>query len=327
MIPCKNDPLENPDAACRVCGCLSPSRQFAVKKPASRAGIFYYCHSCQSWSFYPKKHFDSYDADYYGAGNSRVGGIAQCIRKFSANFRARFATGIAGSGECLDIGCGDGEFLKAMVAHGWSVKGTELPGPAFERANKKLPGQILGTAKFETTFLPSSYNLITMWQVFEHLENPRQVLGSCASLLIPGGFLAVGVPNPFSWQALWGKGDWLHFDPPRHLHLESLQTLLREAENLGFSCVTIRHPWVEFGPIGWIQTAMNKFGFPRDLFLEKMKDRWSSTSILSQILWILVAAALVLPAFFLSITESLNKQSATYEVYFQLGRTQGDPHP
>jgi hypothetical protein len=158
-----------------------------------------------------------------------------------------------------------------------------------------------------------------MWQVFEHLENPRQVLERCRNLLSAEGILAIGVPNPISWQALWGKRDWLHFDPPRHLHLENLQTLVREAEGLGFTCIAVRYPWVEFGPIGWLQTLMNKLGFSRDYFFEKMKDRWAQASILSQIVWTLLAFLLAFPAFFLAFLESLYKRSATYEVYFRRG--------
>jgi hypothetical protein len=98
-----------------------------------------------------------------------------------------------------------------------------------------------------------------------------------------------------------------------------LQTLVREAESLGFTCIAVRYPWLEFGPIGWTQTLMNKLGFSRDYFFEKMKDRWAQTSILSQILWTLLAIVLALPAFFLAFLESLNKRSATYEVYLRRG--------
>lgn len=64
---------------------------------------------------------------------------------------------------------------------------------------------------------------------------------------------------------------------------------------------------------------MNKLGFSRDYFFEKMKDRWAQASILSQIVWTLLAVLLAFPAFFLAFLESLNKRSATYEVYFSRG--------
>jgi hypothetical protein len=48
-----------------------------------------------------------------------------------------------------------------------------------------------------------------------------------------------------------------------------------------------------------------------------MKDRWAQTSMLSQIVWTLLAIVLALPAFFLAFLEALNKRSATYEVYLR----------
>jgi 2-polyprenyl-3-methyl-5-hydroxy-6-metoxy-1,4-benzoquinol methylase len=321
MIPTKekNHFLENYRPFCRVCASNSLAQHCIIKKPVSRAGAFYFCKACEALSFHAESDAYAYGDDYYGCGNSKVGGLAHAIRCLSANWRADFVSKLVGKGHCLDIGCGDGEFLKAMYSRGWSIKGTELPGSACERAKKKLPGQIVCAAQFESAADPGSCNLITMWQVFEHLENPRQVLERCRNLLSDGGVLGIGVPNPISWQALWGKVDWLHFDPPRHLHLENLQTLVREAESLGFTCIAVRYPWLEFGPIGWTQTLMNKLGFSRDYFFEKMKDRWAQTSILSQILWTLLAIVLALPAFFLAFLESLNKRSATYEVYLRRG--------
>lgn len=305
---------------CRVCVSKTTKRFFAIEKPAARAGVVFLCRQCAAWSFHPAQTANAYGEDYYGSGNSKVGGLAQRLRIFSANGRARFAARLTGKGECLDIGCGGGEFLKAMYRRGWSVKGTELPGTAFERAERKLPGRIVCTDRFETAARPGSCDLVTMWQVFEHLKNPAEVLTACRDLLAEGGILAIGVPNPESWQARWGREDWLHLDPPRHLHIQPVQTLVREAEALGFEWVATRHPWLEFGPIGWLQTAMNKLGFSRDYFFERMKDRWSGVPVPSRIAWNILAAFLALPAFVLTLLEWMCGRSATYEVYLRRQR-------
>ncbi len=156
-----------------------------------------------------------------------------------------------------------------------------------------------------------------MWQVFEHLENPGEVLMACRNLLAEGGILAIGVPNPESWQARWGRENWLHLDPPRHLHLQSIRTLIRQAEELSFEWVATRYPWLEFGPIGWLQTAINKLGFSRDYFFERMKDRWSGVPIPSRIAWNILAALLALPVFVLSLLEWMCWRTPTYEVYLR----------
>jgi len=303
---------------CRVCGGGDLIKHTAVHQPVTRSGIFYHCKACESLSFHATENEEAYGESYYGNGNSKVGGLAQLLRTFSAVRRADFANKISiSSGLCLDIGCGDGEFLKAMQDRHWEVKGTELPGPAFERASGKLPGQVICTPEFENIVPFDSCALITMWQVFEHLENPRKVLENCRKLLTSDGILAIGVPNPLSWQSQWGAGDWLHLDPPRHLHLLEVDAFLKLATSCGYKRVTIRHSWIEFGPIGWIQTLLNKVGFPRDSFLERMKDRWRGVSWIHRMSWMSVATLFVLPAFVLALLESFAKCSATYEVYLR----------
>jgi 2-polyprenyl-3-methyl-5-hydroxy-6-metoxy-1,4-benzoquinol methylase len=311
-----NDPASD-RRDCRVCGSETTERFYAIEKPATRAGVVFVCGQCNAWSFYPAQTAVAYGEEYYGSGNSKVGGLAQQLRIFSANGRARFAARLVGKGECLDIGCGGGEFLEALQRWGWSVRGTELPGPAFERAERKLPERIVCTDRFEIAVRPGSCDLVTMWQVFEHLESPRQTLAACRELLADGGVLAIGVPNPESWQARWGREDWLHLDPPRHLHLESIRTLIRLAEELGFQWVATRNPWLEFGPIGWLQTAMNKLGFSRDYFFERMKDRWTGVPVTSRIAWNILAACLAMPAFVLALLEWMRRRTATYEVYLR----------
>lgn len=311
-----NDPGSN-RCDCRMCGSEDLERFCTIQKPATRAGVVFLCSQCDALSLHPAQTADAYGEDYYGSGNSKVGGLAQRLRILSANGRSRFVSRLVGVGKCLDIGCGSGEFLQAMQRKGWSVKGTELPGPAFERAEKKLSGRIVQTNRFESAAQLGSCNLITMWQVFEHLENPRQVLVACRELLADGGILAIGVPNPESWQARWGREDWLHLDPPRHLHLQPPRVLIREAEALGFEWVVTRYPWLEFGPIGWLQTIMNKFGSPRDFVFERMKDRWSGVAFHSRIAWHVFAAFLFVPAFVMAFLEFLFKRSATYEIYLR----------
>lgn len=316
--------------ACRVCGSFLLTSRYFIKHPESRSGVFYLCKSCFSLSFFPNKKSQTYGESYYGLGESRVGGLAQRIRINSANSRAAFIHKHFTPGQCLDIGCGDGEFLKAMSKHGWTVIGTELPGPALQRAQKKFCERIIGTANFESVAEPGSMKLITMWQVFEHLENPRRVFQSCWNLLAADGVLGIGVPNPDSWQARWGGGDWLHFDPPRHLHLQNMQVLIAEAERVGFQCVAHRYPWFEFGPIGWIQTAFNKLGFPRDYFFEQLKNRWSGVSVSARFAWFCVAALSAPIALSMAFLERLAGKPATYEIYLRRSSKPIDshaPHP
>jgi SAM-dependent methyltransferase len=265
--------------------------------------------------FLPDSSSESYDEGYYGDGPSKFPGLSGRLRQEFANRRARRARRLAGSrGACLDIGCGDGDFLAALQTLGWSVTGCELPGPAFQRASERLPGRIVAASTLRD--LPdSSFDLVSLWQVFEHLPNPRDVLHEIHRLLKPGGRLVVAVPNPSAWQARWGGRHWLHLDPPRHLHLATPLQLRNLLHDAGFAPDRCVRPWIEFGPIGVVQTALNKLSLPRDEFFEFLRTGWRSCSRSRRMGYLAVVGILIGPAVILSAAEALFGFPATYEMW------------
>lgn len=299
---------------CRMCGANALSTVCRIDAPG-REGEFRACAECEAWSFFPEGSAPTYAPEYYGRGITRVGGLAGWIRSRCAVERANRVRKVAGStGSCLDIGCGDGTFLCTMARSGWEVAGTELPGPAFDRSRARLGSRIREASEFPSAWSGAQLDAITLWQVFEHLDHPTNVLESCRNLLRPGGWLMLGVPNPDSWQSRWGGQHWLHLDSPRHLHLEGPEGLKRAVDRCGFEVVRVFHPWAEYGVIGWVQTALNRFGWRRDGFFESLCQRenpqWSET----------LAAAAVLPgATLAAIAEALARRAATYEIFCRLG--------
>ena len=61
-----------------------------------------------------------------------------------------------------------------------------------------------------------SYDVVTIWHVLEHLDDPGAALERIHSWLRPRGGLLVGVPNLRSLQARLGGDRWYHLDVPRH---------------------------------------------------------------------------------------------------------------
>lgn len=221
------------------------------------------------------------------------------------------------TGRIFDFGCGDGDFLTAMQSCGWDCYGSELAGSAYERAAARFPGRIVcGEDGFAAaTPRDDRFDAVSIWQVFEHLPDPRGFLGEVRERLTPEGLFSVGVPDPTSWQAVWGGRHWLHLDPPRHLNLCSpaaLGSLLKES---GFHVLGTRHPWVEYGPVGVVQTALNLAGFPRDRFFEAMKSGGGRVGNGLRMPDVLCASLLLVPAVVFSAVEAAFKRSATFEMY------------
>jgi len=311
---------------CRFCRNNLAQVRFTVVRPPERRGEFRQCAHCGGLSFWADPPVTAYVEAYYGDGRAKFQGVVARMRQASVEKRARETHRQVGrAGTCLDIGCGDGQFLLAMQRRGWDVHGSELPGPAYQRAITSLPGKITAGGNFDRGEAWESFDLITLWQVFEHLEDPQAALKTIRRLLKPGGWLVIAVPNPESWQARLGGVAWLHLDPPRHLFLTSPKHFHSLLESNGFEVKAKKYPWLEFGVVGVIQTVFNELGLPRDELLDCLRTKWRNVTRAKKLFYLFGIAFLGLPATLFALAEAGFAASATYELYARrrLERTQG----
>jgi len=157
------------------------------------------------------------------------------LRRRHWRLRCRAVSRFRASGQLLDVGCGTGEFLAELRQFGdWQVCGVEVNPRAAAYAR-----DVLGLAVYEGDLasldLPArSFDVVTAWDVFEHLSNPSDVIQEIARLLKPDGVLLVTVPNARAWQArLWGKW-WAGWEVPRHYYVYTLDALKRLLAAAGF---------------------------------------------------------------------------------------------
>jgi 2-polyprenyl-3-methyl-5-hydroxy-6-metoxy-1,4-benzoquinol methylase len=136
-------------------------------------------------------------------------------------------------GRLLDVGCGSGAFLERMRDFGWQVAGVEPDPGGRTAASTRLGTAGTVVASLEDEALPSSsFDAITLSHVIEHVPDPVATLRQCHRLLAPGGLLVCVTPNAASLGARSFASSWLHWDPPRHLHVfgpEALERAVREA--------------------------------------------------------------------------------------------------
>jgi SAM-dependent methyltransferase len=122
-------------------------------------------------------------------------------------------------GRILDIGAATGIFLDGMRRLGWDTVGIEPTASAAHYARERLGLQVQTARLEETNFADASFDAITMWDVLEHVHEPRTVLAEVARLLRPGGLFVLSLPNPDSLEARLLGAHWLGWDLPRHLNL------------------------------------------------------------------------------------------------------------
>lgn len=118
----------------------------------------------------------------------------------------------------LDIGCSNGAFVYAALHCGWDAYGIELNRESVQFARKHGLKVYIGEIS-EQSFPSDYFSAITLWQVIEHLSNPRAVLREVVRILKPGGVLAISTPNigSIGWKQL--REDWSAIDPEVHLNL------------------------------------------------------------------------------------------------------------
>ena len=144
-------------------------------------------------------------------------------------------------GSLLDFGCGWGFFLGAAREQGWSIHGLEpLPGHAVY-AHSKFGADVTTNVLRDNTFPPNYFDVITAFQVFEHLPDPAGNLALLHRTLRDGGILLVEVPNIDTWGVkLMGKRH-RHFVPD-HLNFFSAETLSRLFISQGYEVLSHYYP-------------------------------------------------------------------------------------
>lgn len=99
------------------------------------------------------------------------------------------------SGRLLDIGCGRGQFLKIARDFGWAVMGLEPGREHAEYASEKLGMETVNAAVDKAMFDEGYFDIITLWDIIEHLNNPKATLRRISHWLKPDGLLLIATPN------------------------------------------------------------------------------------------------------------------------------------
>ena len=119
-----------------------------------------------------------------------------------------------GAPRYLDVGCSTGFVVEAARDKGWDAIGIDLNPSAIEFGRSR--GLDLRTIALEEAgFAPRTFDAVSLFDVLEHLLDPRRTLRACAELLAPGGILFLYVPNFDSASRLL-MGANAHFIWPTH---------------------------------------------------------------------------------------------------------------
>jgi SAM-dependent methyltransferase len=143
----------------------------------------------------------------------------------------------------LDVGCGGGGFLKRARDRGFDVTGVDYNEERLAAVRKELGVDAFSGSleEFAKARPDERFDVATIFEVVEHLDDPGRWLDVMRSLLKPGGLLFVGVPNkdrafdPFTGPAM----EWID-NPPHHLSRWKPAVMAKFVASRGYRVLSCR---------------------------------------------------------------------------------------
>lgn len=148
------------------------------------------------------------------------------------SFLRRFAPA---RGALLDVGMGTGFNARLFKQHGFTVEGLESAPEAIAIARRHAADIPIIASLFPSSLVPEGkYQVVTMLDVLEHIDNDREALVAAARCLAPGGILLVTVPAfPFLWTR--------HDELAHHVRRYRRQELMEKVRAAGLTSVQVSY--------------------------------------------------------------------------------------
>jgi SAM-dependent methyltransferase len=235
--------------ACPICGggrlvdLLTAPDKFHLRKQMYH---LIRCRSCSGvWLGDPPKPEEMgrhYTEDYHKAIVTAGEGAATSRWKDQVKLISNYKPG----GAILDIGCSSGGFLSTMKGSAWELYGIEMEESTAERARTTTGAKVFVGDAVEAPFSPRSFDVITCFDVLEHVYSPREFLTKVLEWLKPGGIFYAMMPNIDSWEARLFGAHWFGLELPRHLNHFSPRSLRYLMSELGFEEECVKTPPVSY---------------------------------------------------------------------------------
>lgn len=183
--------------------------------------------------YYP---YSQYKDEFTPAIEDEPSVVSRLNRLYHMERLCRAVERVKQEGQLLDVGCATGNFLDRMRRRGgWRVYGVEVHEEAARYAQERFGLEVFQGELEGARYAARSFDVVTLWNVLEHLHSPLDTLGEIRRLLKDDGVLILTVPNVESLDARLFGECWIGLDPPRHLYGFSARTLDRLLRKAGLA--------------------------------------------------------------------------------------------
>ncbi len=170
----------------------------------------------------------------------------------------------------FDVGAATGYFLDIAKGDGWKTFGSEISEYATKEAESRghamLAGSIVGVPMAE------KMDAVTLWDVLEHVDDPRAYLTAVHSMLNTEGMVAI---NTVDRSSLWARilgSRWQLIVPPEHLNYYSPNNLEMLLNECGFEVLEIKKIGKKFSAAYIFKTLASWQGLTLWTWLAKKTD-------------------------------------------------------
>jgi SAM-dependent methyltransferase len=223
--------------ACPVCGAFNFEQLFI-----KRDETFVRCTSCTLMLINPPPDLSvttaTYDEDYSQTyirkAPKKLKRCVGWVRRVQKKFVRK--------GKWLDVGCSAGFVVKAATDLGFDAYGVEL-----EPAAVKWAGEVLNLANVrcglleEQRYDAASFDVISLYDVIEHVPDLNRLLAELYRILAPGGIIEIRTPDVGHWRTPKKLSQWKEVKPSEHLYYFNLRTIQKLFESHHFR-IAYRRP-------------------------------------------------------------------------------------
>jgi 2-polyprenyl-3-methyl-5-hydroxy-6-metoxy-1,4-benzoquinol methylase len=189
---------------------------------------FVQCLDCRLVLINPRPVFNevrkTYDPGYSQAYIRKADKKLKRCRRWVGRIAKRFVS----SGRWLDVGCSAGFVVAAAEQAGFEAYGVELEPAAVAYGRKQLGLDNLRCGTLvDQRYADAFFDVITLYDVIEHVPDLNGVVAELARILKPGGVVEIRTPDAGHWRTPNDLSDWPEVKPSEHLYYFSHKTLAR----------------------------------------------------------------------------------------------------
>ena len=237
--------------ACNLCGSVKATPVFALpdlllNRPGT-VTTFVQCRQCGLIYQNPRPtleeigdHYPPEYEPYAAASGERTSWLLRRAVQHGLDKRCAPIVQRKKGGRLLDVGCATGTFLIGMRQYpGWELVGVEINSQVAQIAREQHGLNVLAGTLEQAAFPDNYFDVVTLWDVVEHLHDPAASLREIHRILKPDGLLLFRVPNASGWDARAFGRYWAGLDAPRHLYVFSPHTVKALLEANGFHVIEV----------------------------------------------------------------------------------------